>query len=461
MNSTLKKTLTRRPLFNQEQPLGKLPPQAVPFEEALLAAVMLEENAMQQAAEIIKTPEAFYNVQNQFVWKALQHLYNADVKIDFMTLSDRLTHNNDLQNAGGNENLMRICNAVGSAANVRYYALMVQEKYLARRIISITGSSNSTAYADTTDAVELLDNTIMQLENLCTELAVKTPQTFAETLAAEIEQIRNNIHNPVTGVPTFSRSLDAHLLGLQPENLIVIAGRPGMGKSSVAWHLAINQAKHNIPVGFFSLEMSDRELMHKLISAEIEVNTQALRSGALTPMQWQQLDVSLQQMSTYPIYMNDTGGITLQQLLATARNWVRKHGVKVIYIDYIGKIRTTDKKFGTREQEVSYISGALKDFAKHMKIPVVVLSQLSRLVEHRTGDKRPQLSDLRDSGAIEQDADIVLFPYRPEYYDIRTDEDGPLPRGYTELILAKYRNGQPGSIRWIFEPEYSRFRDCG
>lgn len=461
MNPTLKQTI-RRTASTAPALIAKLPPQAIDAEEALLCAVLLDSNTMHAAQSIITHPDAFYKPQHRFIWEALLTLFNADSHIDFVTLLGQLKKDGNLNNAGGVNLLMELTNAFASPASVEEYAQLVQEKHLARRLITVTSESCTQAYDETADAHQLLEQTANQLDNINLEFNKTKPVTFAEALAAEVEKLRNTTPASITGVPTGSPALDAHLLGLQPQNLVIIAGRPGMGKTSVAWHMALNQAKAGIPIGFFSLEMSDRELIQKLLSSEVEVNTHQLRSGNLSATDWQRLNDRLRQISTYPIHLNDTAGLTLQQLSAIARHWVRRHGVKVIYIDYIGKIRTGEKRFSTREQEVTYITGSLKDLAKQLHIPVVALSQLSREVERRSGDHRPVLSDLRDSGSIEQDADIVLFPYRPGYYEIYHDAQGsPYPAGYTELIIAKYRHGQPGSIRWVYQPEFSKFRDCG
>lgn len=462
----VKKSLIRRTTSEYgSADYGKLPPQAKEMEEAVLGAVMIEENAIYEVADMIKVPDVFYVDAHQRIWKAILALFRNHSKIDLLTVTEQLKKHGELDAAGGPFYIAQLTNKIGSAANVADHALYLVEKYTARQLISISAETTKNAYEDTVDTFELLDKTLGDLETINQDLTGQGQKVFYDMVVDETEKLRAAAHSGeyITGVPTYSAALDKALLGLQPENLVVVAGRPGMGKTSVVWHIAIQQAKNKRPVGFFSMEMSDRELIHKMIAAEITVDTKTVRKGGMKAEEWSRLDSKLDGIANLPIFMNDRAGLTINQIIAISRNWVRKHDVQVIYIDYIGKIKTTDaKKFGTREQEVSNISGQLKDLAKSLKIPVVVLSQLSRAVEQRGGDKRPILSDLRESGAVEQDADVVIFCYRPEYYGIETGEDGEAyPKGYTELDIQKYRHGDPGTARWIFEAKYSRFRDFG
>lgn len=457
----LKKALYRKGQ-TPEAEFGKLPPQVTELEEAVLGAVMIEAQAMFDVVEILKSPDDFYVGSHRLIWKACQQLFHAHTNIDLLTVTEQLRRNGDLEAAGGAFFVSQLTNKIGSAANVEYHARIVLEKSLARRLINVSTQATNFAYDDTTDIFELIDSTGSEIEAINLDLSGQGQKSFSDIVAGEYQVLKEaqRSGNTVTGLPTFT-SLDRALLGLQPDNLIILAGRPAMGKTSVAWQMALNQARNNIPVGFFSLEMSNRQLIHKLISAEIGVNSHNVRSANMQLEEWQRLDTAVGHMCSYPIYMNDTGGISLLQLQSVARNWVRKHGVKVIYIDYIGKITCNDKKFGSREQEISHISGSIKNLAKQLHIPIVLLSQLSRKVEDRGGEKKPQLSDLRDSGAIEQDADIVLFPYRPEYYGFTNDSDGnTYPKGYTQIIIAKYREGEPNTkVNWIYEAEFSRFED--
>jgi len=288
--TTVKKALARNQPAYTPQQMGKLPPQDLDAEMALLSCVLLSPEAMYAAAQVIKQPEAFYKPQHQHLWQAMQQLHVLDAPIDVVTLQAQLNKNGTLAFAGGLNYLMQLSQLVNTPTNAEAYAHLVHEKYLARRLITISAESTNLAYNETTDVFELLNSTTTQLDNIITDVNANFALTFAETVAEVVHTLRNAKPNTLTGVPTFSPSLDAHLLGLQPQNLLVIAGRPGMGKTSVAWHLALNQAKNNIPVGFFSLEMTDRELVQKLLSSEVGINTQALRSGNLTPDQWQQLN---------------------------------------------------------------------------------------------------------------------------------------------------------------------------
>lgn len=444
---------------------GKLPPQAKELEEAVLSAVLIEAGAIHDVVEIIKTEDVFYLDSHQRIWRAIKALYLSHSPIDLLTVTEKLKKHGELDAAGGPFYVAQLSNKVNSAANVEYHARVLAEKWVARKLISISTEIQKAAYEDTTDIFELLDSAGTLIDAVNLDISGQGQKAFSDSVMETAQQMRhaNDTKEFITGTPTFSPVLDHALLGLQKGNLVVIAGRPGMGKTTVAWHIALNQAKQGIPIGFFSLEMSDKELIHKMISADISVVTDKVRKGDLELDQWLRFDSRIGNMADLPIQMNDRAGLSINQIISIAKNWVRKHKVEVIYIDYIGKIRTNEgKKYGTREQEVSFISGALKDFAKQMNIPVVVLSQLSRAVEQRGGDKRPILSDLRESGAVEQDADVVIFCYRPEYYGLESDSNGQrYERGYTELDIQKYRHGQPGMVPWIFEAKYSRFYDQG
>lgn len=463
---TVKKSLIRKPSGTDSVlDYGKLPPQAKEVEEAVLGAILIEEAAIHDVVEIIKTPEVFYVDTHQRIWRAVKALYTVHSKIDLLTVVEQLKKHGELDAAGGVYSIAQLTNKIGSAANIEYHARIIVEMYVKRVLITSCTEVIKSAYEDTSDAFELVDHALSLIEVISTDFTGQAERIYGDLFLDEVDKLRtaNAKGDHITGLETFSAALDKHLLGFQPGNLIVIAGRPGMGKTSVAWHLALAQARNHQPVGFFSLEQKDRELIHKHIAAEITVDSKEVRKGDLSIEQWGRLDKALPRITGYPIHLIDKAGLTITQMLAIARNWVRKHGVKCIYIDYIGKIRTGgEKKFGTREQEVSHISGALKDFANNMNIPVVVLAQLSREVEKRGGDKRAILSDLRESGSIEQDADLVIFPYRPEYYGFDTDENGErYQRGYCELDIAKYRQGEPGIVRWIFEAKYSRYYDYG
>jgi len=460
-------TVSRSPINKREVDvnfIGKIPPQACDLEEAIIGACLLDERAISDAIEILKTEDVFYKDAHQRIWRAMLQMAVAMIPIDLLTTSQQLRKNGDLDAVGGPYYLTQLSNKIGGAGNIEVHARIVLEKYIARKVIQIASNALTKAYGDETDPIELTESTLNEFDDLSMLMAGQGQSNFSEVVYDEVERLRkaDQTGECITGTPTFSTSLDNALLGMQPGNLIIIAGRPGMGKTSVAWHIAGEQATNGVPVGFFSLEMSDRELIHKMIASRVSVDTGVVRRGSLGVEGWKRMDAELPAMAALPIQMNDKSGLTVNQIVAVGKNWIRKKGVKVIYIDYIGKIRTHDagQKFGTREQEVSYIASRLKDFAKQMNVPVVLLAQLSRDVEKRGGDKRPMLSDLRESGAVEQEADVVIFPYRPEYYGIISDEDGnALPTGYTELDIAKYRSGQPGIVKWIFQAQYSRFKD--
>jgi replicative DNA helicase len=442
---------------------GKLPPQAQDLEEAVLGAVMIEEGVIHDIIEIVHSPEIFYNDKHKLIWKAIKQIYYTHTKIDLLTVTEQLKKNGDLESAGGPFYIAQLTNKVASAANSDVHARIVTEKFIARELIKISTNTTKDAYDDTADVFELLNTAALEIENINLQLTSEGQQSYIDMVAEEVEKLRNaaNTGDYITGITTGSNKLDKQLLGFQPGNLIIIAGRPSMGKTSVALHFATQQLKQGIPVGFFSLEMGKEEIIQKQLSAEISVDSQTLRKGGLKKEEWNRLDDRMKYILSFPFQLNDTAGLSIAKIRAISRNWVRKHGVKIIYIDYLQLIQGEgEKKFSNREAEISHISRLLKRMAKELKIPVVALSQLSRSVETRGGDKRPMLSDLRESGAIEQDADVVMFCYRPEYYHIPNDDEGnPYPANYMELILAKYRNGGTGTIRQIFEKEYSRLYD--
>lgn len=449
---------------NKYADFGKVPPQSLEAEEAVLGAVLLEDQAMHELTEIIKTEQVFYKNAHQQIWRAMKMLHISHSRIDTITVSEQLKKLGTIEEAGGAYYLIQLTNKIGSAANVAYHARILVENYIKREIIKASSEMIGKAYDETTDAIDLLGYSASAIEEVNLYIQGQAVKDWAETVADEADRLRTAgiTGETVTGVPTGSETLDRHMLGWQPGNLIIIAGRPGMGKTTVAWHIARNQLKQGIPVGFVSLEMKDRELIRKMFSAEIQVDSQKLRRGDLADWQWGKLDDKLPDMMAYPIQMEDRAGITISQLEAKIKYWIRKHKIQAVYIDLIGKIVASDgnQKFFNREAEISHISGRLKILAGNMNIPIILLAQLSRRVEERT-DKRPVLSDLRDSGAIEQDADIVIFPYRPGYYGIETDEDGQrYPENVTLLDIAKYRDGAPDCvIKWIFEPQYSNFYD--
>ena len=455
--------LQKRPTHTPQTDFGKLPPQARQLEEVLLGAVMTEESAIHEVIELIKTEEVFYVDAHQRIWKAMSALYYSHTQIDLLTLTEQLKRQGDLDAVGGALYLVQLSNSISSSAHIAEHARLIIEKHILRKLIAVSHDVSRDAYSDTTDVFDLLDRAGNEVEGINLMLRGQRNESFANRVLKAAQMLKDaaNTGTYITGVPSYSSKLDGQLLGFQASDLIIVAARPGMGKTSMVWHLARMQARNNIPVGFFSLEMNDRQLINKMFASETQIDLKTVARGGLKCEEWQRFDRAAADIMNWPIHLDDTGAIPIHQLIAVAKNWVRKYGVKIIYIDYIQLITTGEgpRKFGNREQEVSYISSKLKATAKELNIPIVALSQLSRGPETRP-DKRPLLSDLRESGAIEQDADIVIFPFRPAYYGQEFDHQGhAIPEGYTELDIAKYRNGEPVVVRWIFEPKISRFRD--
>ncbi|TNE79371.1 MAG: replicative DNA helicase [Bacteroidetes bacterium] len=440
---------------------GKVQPQAPDLEEAVLGAIMLEKNALNEVLQILK-PEHFYIDAHRYIWEAIVKLFNDSKPVDILTVTQELRQAGNLEFAGGAYYITQLTNRVASAANVEFYARIITEKYIQRELIRIGSEMATEAFEETADVLKMLDKAQGQVFAIAEENIKKN----AEGLDAIIKKAIKNIESAkehessLTGVPSGLLGLDTLTSGWQKSDLVILAARPGMGKTALTLSVARNAAvDHNKGVAVFSLEMSSVQLALRLISAEAEINQENLRSGKLSQQDWEQLTSRVTKLNDAKLFIDDTPAISIFELRAKCRRLKAQHDINLVIIDYLQLMRGDEKSSGNREQEISLISRSLKAMAKELDVPVIALSQLSRAVETRGTSKRPILSDLRESGSIEQDADMVLFIYRPEYYKLMEWEDGTSTMGKAEIIVAKNRHGQTKEIRTRFIGQYGKFTD--
>lgn len=441
---------------------GKLQPQAIELEEAVLGAIMLDRDAMPDIIDLLRA-DSFYHESHQIIYEAMQQLFNQAKSIDLLTLHEELLKMGKLQEVGGPAYLAELTERVASAANIEFHARIIAQKHIKRELIRVSTKTITNAFDDTKDVFELLDESERNLFDITQQnlnRSYESLSSLAGKAQRKMEELASR-NESVTGVPSGYSALDKITSGWQPSDMIIIAARPGMGKTSFTLALAKNAALlHKKGVAFFSLEMSDVQLTQRLIAMESGVGLAKLRTGQLEEEEWRRFNGAVETLSEVPIYIDDTPAINIFELRAKCRRLKIKHDIQMVMIDYLQLMTGgVDKKIGSREQEISSISRALKSMAKELDIPVIALSQLSRAVETRSSDKRPQLSDLRESGAIEQDADLVSFIYRPEYYDIHTDEMDQSLDGIAEIIIAKHRNGPTDTVKLKFVKEYTRFEN--
>lgn len=443
-------------------PLGKLPPQAIELEEAVLGALMLEKDALSAVIDILK-PESFYKDTHQRIFRAIQRLFESSQPIDILTVTAQLRQNGELEMAGGAYAITELTNRVASAANIEFHARIISQKFIQRELIRISTDIITHSYEDTTDVFELLDKAEKNLFSITEGNLRRNYDNMSDLIRKSIEQMESlrDKEDGLTGVPSGFTRLDRVTSGWQKSDLVIIAARPGMGKTafvmSIARNAAVNFTK---PVAIFSLEMSSLQLVNRLISGEAELPSEKLKKGNLAPYEWEQLNHKIGKLAEAPIFIDDTPALNIFELRAKCRRLKAQHDIQLIVIDYLQLMSGgIDGRNGNREQEIGNISRALKSIAKELDVPVIALSQLSRAVETRGGNKKPQLSDLRESGSIEQDADMVLFIYRPEYYGITEDESGNNMAGIGEIIIAKHRNGALETVPLRFIDKYVKFVD--
>ena len=439
---------------------SRIPPQAIDMEEVVLGAMLLEKEAVNSVIDIL-VPEAFYKDAHQKIYKAIKDLFAKSEPIDILTVTNQLLTNGELEMVGGAYYISKLTNRVVSSANIEYHARIIIQKHIQRELIGIASELIKDAYEDTTDVLDLLDkaeNKLFQVSENNLRRSHDSMKDLVSQAISEIEKAKT-AGDSLRGVPTGFEELNRITQGWQKSDLIILAARPSMGKTAFALNLARNAAvQYDRPIAFFSLEMSSVQLVTRLMSTESSLSADILRSGNLSEEQWQQLNDNVSKLVKAPIFIDDTPQLSVFELRAKCRRLKQQHDISMIFIDYLQLMTAKGDAKGNREQEISTISRSLKSLAKELQVPVLALSQLSRKVEERVGSKKPILSDLRESGAIEQDADMVLFIYRPEYYANNEDTEGK-PQGYTIINIAKHRNGKLGDVELIFDGRYAKFSD--
>ncbi|WP_250432704.1 replicative DNA helicase [Hanstruepera flava] len=440
---------------------GKIPPQAIDLEEVVLGAMMIDKKGVDEVIDIL-SPEAFYKEAHQHIFEAVFQLFENSEPIDLLTVSSQLKKNQKLDLVGGDFYLISLTQKVSSSAHIEFHARIILQKYIQRSLIKISSEIIEDSYDETQDVFDLLDKAEAKLYEV-TQGNIKKSSETAQSLVIQAKKKIEEISNKegLSGIPTGFSKLDKLTSGWQDSDLIIVAARPGMGKTALTLSMARNIAvDQNIPVAFFSLEMASVQLITRLISSETGLSSEKLRTGKLEKHEWEQLNVKVKGLEKAPLFIDDTPSLSIFDLRAKARRLASQHGIRLIIIDYLQLMTAGgSQKGGNREQEISTISRNLKALAKELSVPVIALSQLSRAVETRGGSKRPLLSDLRESGAIEQDADIVSFIYRPEYYKIDEwdDEERSPTEGQAEFIVAKHRNGGLDNIRLKFVGHLGKF----
>jgi replicative DNA helicase len=452
----------RRTVSQGEQSVpaeGRVPPQAVDVEMAVLGAMLLDKGAIAKAIEILDD-SSFYKPAHQRIFAGMVGLFEKSEPVDLITLVEELRRRGELDKIGGEYYLTELTTRVTTAANVEYHAHIVLEKALMRQLISSSSEVVGRAYSETEDALDLLDEAeqkIFQISEQRMKKSFISMNTAVHQTMEMLESIHGK-HSGVTGVPSGYTELDNYTGGFQNSDLIIVAGRPSQGKTALVLSIARNASIfHEVPVAFFSLEMSNQQLVLRLICAEARVDAQSVRTGRLPEDEWRKLSTSIGKLYKAKIFIDDTPALTALEIRAKARRLKVEHNVGLIIVDYL-QLMQGPKNAQSREQEISSISRSLKALAKELNTPVVALSQLNRAVEMR-GDKRPVLADLRESGAIEQDADVVLFVHRPEMFGINVDENNEPTEGMAEIIIGKQRNGPTGSARLAFIKQYARFEN--
>lgn len=443
---------------------GKVPPQAPELEAAVLGAIMLEKEKLAEVLEIIQTPEAFYVDANQKIYAAIRSLFDKGAPVDLLTVTEELRKNNELELVGGAYYITSLTMNVVTAAHVEAHARLVMEKFIQRELIRISSSVISDAYEDSTDVFDLLDKAESHLYEITDKHLRKNFKSLKEVLLTTIQEIEQakDTKEDVTGVPSGFSELDRITGGWQKTDLIILAARPAVGKTAFALNLAMNAALASpkpFPVAVFSLEMGAGQLVRRMLSAVTEVSMEGITKGRMEEHEFVQLSERMHKLAKAPIFLDDQAALNIFELRAKARRLKQRHDIKMILIDYLQLMTAGVDTRGNREQEISKISRDMKALAKELEIPIIALSQLNRSVESRKESKMPQLSDLRESGAIEQDADMVMFLYRPEYYGINNDEMGQAVEGETHVSIAKHRNGETGVVKVRFVKHFQKFEN--
>ncbi len=439
---------------------GKLPPQAIEVEEAVLGALMLERDAFVTVADIIEA-KSFYKEEHQKIFEAIQTLSGKEKPVDLLMVTQELKDRNQLDEIGGPGYITQLTRRVASAAHIEFHARIIAQKFIQRELIRVSSEIQTRSYDDTIDVDDLIDFSESELFKVSEGNIKKETVPIKPVLNEAVIQIEKARNRPdgLSGVPSGFTAIDRITSGWERSALIILAARPAMGKTAFVLSMARNMAvDHRQGVAIFSLEMSSLQLVNRLISAESELGGEKIKTGKLEDYEWTQLNQRIKTLDEAPIFIDDTPALSIFEFRAKCRRLKMQHDVNIIIVDYLQLMTAGTDTRGNREQEVSTISRSLKAIAKELNVPIIALSQLSRAVESREG-KRPQLSDLRESGAIEQDADIVCFIHRPEYFGITEDESGNSLLGVAEIIIAKHRNGATADVHLRFKKELAKFSD--
>ena len=447
---------TQNPTLNTAE---RALPQALEVERAVLGAMLIDNMSINRVVEVLGDETAFYHTPHRKVYAAIQKLSERGEPVDQVTLAEELVRRGQLDDVGGAILIAELASEMATAANAEYHAQIVLEKAQRRRLIAAATQTLTESYEETEDVRELIDRAEQRVFQIAEGELGKGVMPLSSAIEEAYVAIERAHEQPgaLTGVTTGYTDLDEITAGLQSSDMIILASRPSMGKTALTLCMARNAAvKGSTPVLYFSLEMSTEQLAQRLLCAEARVSSHRLRTGRLSEEEWQRLSEWTGKLIDAPIYIDDTPAISVMELRAKARRAKSEYNIELIIVDYL-QLMTASENFSSREQEIAYISRSLKALAKELDIPIVACAQLSRAVESRT-DKRPQLADLRESGSLEQDADVVMFLFRPEVYGI-VDEEGNTQEGRAEIILGKQRSGPIGSVFLVFQAEYLRFED--
>ena len=442
---------------------GLIPPSAIDLEEAIIGGMLIDKAAVYQVLMIIHDSDVFYRESNKLIFEAIRLLSNENKGVDLLTVTNELKREGNLEVVGDMYYLIGLTQKVASTAHIEEHCRIVMQYWVKRKVIEISNKQIADAYAETVDVFDLVDSAEKGLDAINEMLDTgKSTATFADALMQVVERVEllsNKTSTEVVGVTTGFTNVDHFTGGWQESDLVIVAARPGMGKTSLILKNLLEIALNNKAVGMFSLEMSVQQLAARLIAINSNFHlAQLIKKGFEHDRYFNTLNEVVGAMEKLNIYVDDSAGISIQQLQMKARMWKRKYNIQALFVDYI-QLMSGDSKNGNREQEISTISRRLKQLAKELNIPVIALSQLSRSVETRGGDKRPRLSDLRESGAIEQDADTVCFIFRPEYYDMQCDPELESLGANTELIFAKYRSGSLETKGLYWQGDKTKFMD--
>lgn len=445
---------------------GKMPPNAIDFERLVIGTFLIDKKGLDYSIDLLQ-PDVFYDPRHQIIFAIIQKMYLENHPVDMVTVINELKKEEKLAQAGGDAYIIELTLGVSSSAHIEYHVRIILEKYILRSLINISANVIDNSYKESTDVFELLDKAEQSFFDITNGTIKKGFDTANSLVKQAIETIKSlKDKEGLSGVPSGFKGLDKETGGWQNSDLIIIAARPAMGKTAFLLSMARNIAvEHKIPLALFSLEMASVQLITRMIASETQISSDKLRKGTLTDEEWTRLFHNVSELENAPLYIDETPSLSVFDFRAKCRRLVMQHGVKIIMVDYLQLMTANsgNKSSGNREQEIATISRSLKAIAKELNVPVIALSQLSRSVENRPG-KRPQLSDLRESGAIEQDADIVSFIFRPEYYKIALWDNDPeneqtSTENQAELIIAKHRNGATADVRLSFYKSFAKFAD--